>query len=113
MPCLVLACLAYTRPVLGKRDQNAPRWGGRQRCWPAASLPPPWVYLGLLVVQAVTRVPLSFCLGPRLVNARSIALHPPGPRGCFVISGSAAYGFPTPGLALFSLVLYAPCAGQT
>jgi hypothetical protein len=41
--------------------------------WPAAPpLPPPQVYLGLLVVQAATRIPLSFCLGPRLVNAVSL-----------------------------------------
>jgi hypothetical protein len=50
---------------------NAPRWGGRQRCWLDALLPPPQVYLvGPAGMQAVTRVPLSFCLsGPRLVNA--------------------------------------------
>jgi hypothetical protein len=56
---------------------NAPRWGGLHRCWPAAPLPPSHhpaeqVYLGLLVVQAVTRVSLSFRLSPRLVNAVSL-----------------------------------------
>jgi hypothetical protein len=38
---------------------NAPRWGGRQRCWSAAPLPPHYVYLGMPVVQAATRVPLG------------------------------------------------------
>jgi hypothetical protein len=65
---VVLSCL-----ICARCWADAPRWGGRQRwCWQAVPLPPPQVYLGLLVVQAATRVPLSLCLGPRLVNAVSL-----------------------------------------
>jgi hypothetical protein len=47
--------------------ENAPRWGGRLRCWLAAPLPLPQTWT-CCAVQIVTRVPLSLYLGPRLVN---------------------------------------------
>jgi hypothetical protein len=50
---------------------NAPRWGGRLRCWLATPLPLPQQWT-CSVVQIVTRVPLSLYLGPRLVNGDSI-----------------------------------------
>jgi hypothetical protein len=53
--------------------ENAPRWGERQRRWLAALLALPWLYLGLRVVQAITRVALLLCLVPRLVNVASCA----------------------------------------
>ena len=51
---------------------NAPRWGGRLRCWLAAPLPLPQQWT-CSAVQIVTRVPLSLYLGPRLVNVVSLA----------------------------------------
>jgi hypothetical protein len=67
--------LRYTRPVLGERCSLGRAAALLACCPPATALGPgpwAWVYLGLLVVQAVTRVPLSFCLGPRLVNVVSL-----------------------------------------
>jgi hypothetical protein len=51
---------------------NAPRWGGRLRCWLATPLPLPRTWT-CSAVQIVTRVPLSLYLGPRLANAVSLA----------------------------------------
>jgi hypothetical protein len=65
--CLVLSCL-----IRATGWADAPRWGGRLRCWLAAPspLPQPWT---CSAVQIVTRVPLSLYLGPRLVNVVSLA----------------------------------------
>jgi hypothetical protein len=52
---------------------NAPRWGGRLRCWLVTPLPLPQQWT-CSAVQIVTRVPLSLYLGPRLVNVVSLAL---------------------------------------
>jgi hypothetical protein len=52
----VLAFLSYTRPVLGERPSLGSAVALLASCPP--SPPSPEVYLGLLVVQAVTRVPL-------------------------------------------------------
>ena len=54
---------------------NAPRWGGRLRCWLAAPLPLPQTWT-CCAVQIVTRVPLSLYLGPRLVNVVSLRKRP-------------------------------------
>ena len=54
---------------------NAPRWGGRLRCWLAAPLPLPQTWT-CCAVQIATRVPLSLYLGPRLVNAVSLRKRP-------------------------------------
>jgi hypothetical protein len=67
IPAAALSCLVLYAPRAGRT--LLARWGGRRRCWPAAPLPPPYVYLGLLVVQAVTRV---LRMGPRLVNVVSL-----------------------------------------
>jgi hypothetical protein len=65
--CLVLS---YLIRATGWAD--APRWGGRLRCWLAAPLPLPQQWT-CRAVQSVTRVPLSLYLGPRLVNVVSLA----------------------------------------
>jgi hypothetical protein len=56
---------------------NAPRWGGRLRCWLAAPLPLPqtWTWT-CCAVQIATRVPLSLYLDPRLVNVVSLRKRP-------------------------------------
>ena len=64
---LVLSCL-----IRATGWANAPRWGGRLRCWLAAPLPLPQQWT-CSAVQIVTRVPLSLYLGPRLVNVVSLA----------------------------------------
>ena len=51
---------------------DAPRWGGRLRCWLATPLPLPQQWT-CSAVQIATRVPLSLYLGPRLVNVVSLA----------------------------------------
>ena len=63
----VLSCL-----IRATGWANAPRWGGRLRCWLAAPLPLPQQWT-CSAVQIVTRVPLSLYLGPRLVNVVSLA----------------------------------------
>ena len=63
----VLSCLIHASCWA-----NAPRWGGRLRCWLAAPLPLPQTWT-CCAVQIVTRVPLSLYLGPRLVNVVSLA----------------------------------------
>jgi hypothetical protein len=71
---------------------GALRWRGAGGCPPPP--PSPWVYLGLLVVQAVAlRVPLSFCLGPRLVNAVSLRKQ----SGGLWLDGQAGKGSAVPG----------------
>jgi hypothetical protein len=71
LSCLVLPCL-----LRAPRWANAPRWGGRPRCWPAAPLPPPWVYL----LGPVCRHPSSPVLlyassvGQRGISAQTIQL---------------------------------------
>jgi hypothetical protein len=65
-PRLVLSCLIHASCWA-----NAPRWGGRLRCWLAAPLPLPQTWT-CSAVQIVTRVSLSLYLGPRLVNAVSL-----------------------------------------
>ena len=67
MCVLVLSCL-----IRATGWANAPRWGGRLRCWLAAPLPLPQQWT-CSAVQIVTRVPLSLYLGPRLVNVVSLA----------------------------------------
>ena len=69
-PCLVLSCLIHASCWA-----NAPRWGGRLRCWLAAPLPLPQTWT-CCAVQIVTRVPLSLYLGPRLVNVVSLRKRP-------------------------------------
>jgi hypothetical protein len=64
---LVLSCL-----IRATGWANAPRWGGRLRCWLATPLPLPQQWT-CSAVQIVTRVPLSLYLGPRLVNVVSVA----------------------------------------
>jgi hypothetical protein len=67
---LVLSCLIHASCWA-----NAPRWGGRLRCWLAAPLPLPQTWT-CRAVQIVTRVPLSLYLGPRLVNVVSLRKRP-------------------------------------
>ena len=67
---LVLSCLIHASCWA-----NAPRWGGRLRCWLAAPLPLPQTWT-CCAVQIVTRVPLSLYLGPRLVNVVSLRKRP-------------------------------------
>jgi hypothetical protein len=67
-PPLVLSCL-----IRATGWANAPRWGGRLRCWLATPLPLPQQWTSCSAVQIVTRVPLSLYLGPRLVNVVSLA----------------------------------------
>ena len=66
----VLSCLIHASCWA-----NAPRWGGRLRCWLAAPLPLPQTWT-CCAVQIVTRVPLSLYLGPRLVNVVSLRKRP-------------------------------------
>jgi hypothetical protein len=54
---------------------NAPRWGGRLRCWHAAPLPLPQTWT-CCAVQIVARVPLLLYLGPRLANVVSLRKRP-------------------------------------
>ena len=65
---LVLSCL-----IRATGWANAPRWGGRLRCWLATPLPLPQQWTCSSAVQIVTRVPLSLYLGPRLVNVVSLS----------------------------------------
>jgi hypothetical protein len=73
---LVLSCLTHASCWA-----NAPRWGGRLRCWPAAPLPLPQTWT-CCAVQIATRVPLSLYLGPRLVNVVSLCANDPTPCTC-------------------------------
>jgi hypothetical protein len=84
--CLVLSCLIYIEPerlrawgevaawasIRATGWADAPRWGGRLRCWLATPLPLPQQWT-CSAVQIVTRGPLSLYLGPRLVNVVSLA----------------------------------------
>jgi hypothetical protein len=72
---LVLSCL-----IRASCWANAPRWGGRLRCWLAAPLPLPQTSWTCCAVQIVTRVPLSLYLGPRLVNVVSLRKRPTATR---------------------------------
>jgi hypothetical protein len=64
---LVLSCL-----IRATGWANAPRWGGRLRCWLATPLPLPQQWT-CSAMQIATRVPLLLYLGPRLVNVVSLA----------------------------------------
>jgi hypothetical protein len=55
---------------------DAPRWGGRQRCWLAPPLLPPRVHLGLLPACGAGCHPESpFCLSEFSVGQRDISAH--------------------------------------
>jgi hypothetical protein len=75
---LVLSCL-----IRATGWANAPREGGRLRCWLAAPLPLPQQWT-CSAVQIVTRVPLSLYLGPRLaithMKRRAAQRQPTGAR---------------------------------